>query len=43
MTVAQTRAKRRQLIREYQPKGKAAEQQKEANRASKAGKKMKGK
>jgi hypothetical protein len=42
MTVAQTRAARRKLIRAYTPKGKAAEQQKEAQRISKAGKMGKG-
>jgi hypothetical protein len=38
MSVAQTRAKRRQLIRDYKPKGKAAAQQAEAQRISKSGK-----
>ena len=38
MTVAQTRAKRRKLILAWKPKGKAAAQQAEAQRASKAGK-----
>jgi hypothetical protein len=42
MTVAQTRAKRRQLIQAWKPRGKAAEQQAEAQRASKAGKMGKG-